>query len=141
MGEEIGRERVVVPHKTGLEVVAYGVERDARIGGVGNPTVVAKHQRVDTGSLYRRQPRAPLGCEGKLRADRVGVCLAVVEVGKPRREGPLCGTPPVHCHARLHYELLLVEPSGAVVARVAVAQGGECSERGADAILGVEVCL
>ena len=145
MGEEVCGEGVVIPHKARLEVMAYGVERYARIGGVGNPAVVAEHHGVYARRLNSCEPRTATRGKGEARVGRQRVRVALREgVVKDRMaQGKrlLRGAGPGKGETCLQDEFLLIEAARAIMARVSVAHRGERAHRLTEAPLGVEMRL
>ena len=145
MGEEVCGEGVVVPHKARLEVVAYAVERYARIGGVGDPAVVAEHQGVYARRLNSCEPRTATRGKSEARVGRQRVRVALREgVVKDRTaqgERLLRGAGPCKGETCLQDEFLLIEAARAIMARVSVAHRGERAHRLAETPLGVEMRL
>ena len=64
MGKEVGRELVVVPDETVLDVVADGLEVDFREIGIEHKAVEELHTYVDTKGFYSSLPGVFLLVQG-----------------------------------------------------------------------------
>ena len=56
MGEEVGGELVVIPHKAVLDVVLNGIERNLGKVFIKDKTVETLHEGIDAKCLYSRLP-------------------------------------------------------------------------------------
>ena len=61
MGKEIGRELVVVPYETGLDIVLHGMDRNLRKLLVHHITVKCPYSSIDAKHFKGSKPRTLFG--------------------------------------------------------------------------------
>ena len=143
MGEEVGGELVVVPHKAVAPVSGHAPERHSGVVGLQREAVEGVHQQVDARGLQRGLPGMRLQVVGVGEAIEVAHARGVAGLGQrggPRQPSAAQVVVVVDGQTGLHDPAVAVFPA-AVVTRVAVAERRERARRTAETVVQVQVSL
>ena len=135
MGEQIGGELIVVPHKALLEILVYGVHVDLGKLLVQDKAVEAMYQDIDACGLKGCYPWM-LGCAV------ITVCspYPIVKALYIRQLGRAASMVS-HRKTHLCYKPVLIMSVMGVIASVAIAHGAIETDVAVELIVGIQMCL